>query len=127
MSEDIKFQEALGIIQLLVLSALGRSDQINNLEPLCEAHYDVLKEAEKFLSKHDPTMSIDKAIRLLDKARNDQDSTLSLRITIVDHVGTWAANQKSSPRISKLLSDCHHLHRQLSSLPEKIHFVVDKE
>lgn len=117
MAKSTKFQEALDLIASLA----------GHVEPINESHYELLKEAEKFLSKHDPTMNIDKAVRLLDKARNDQDSTLFLRITIVDHVGTWAAGQKSSPRISKLLSDCHHLHRQLSSLPEKIHFVVDKQ
>ena len=117
MAKSTKFQEALALIASLA----------GCVEPVEESHHELLKEAKKFLSKHDPTMNIDKAIRLLDKARNDQDSTLFRRITIVDHVGTWAAGQKSSPRISKLLSDCHHLHRQLSSLPEKIHFVVDSK
>jgi hypothetical protein len=117
MPKYTKFQEALG----LIASLAGR------LDPVTESDYEELKAAEKFLSKHDPTMNIDKAVRLLDKARNDQDSTFFLRITIVDHVGTWAAGQKSSPQISKLLSDCHHLHQRFSSLPEKIHFVVDKQ
>ncbi len=117
MAKYTKFQEALD----LIASLAGR------LDPVTESDYEELKAAEKFLSKHDSTMNIDKAVRLLDKAKNDQDSTLFLRITIVDHVGIWAAGQKSSRRISKLLSDCHHLHRQLSSLPEKIHFVVDKQ
>lgn len=117
MAKSTKFQEALDLIASLA----------GHVEPINESHYELLKEAEKFLSKHDPTMNIDKAVRLLDKARNDQDSTLFLRITIVDHVGTWAAGQKSSPRISKLLSDCHHLHQRFSSLPEKNHSAVDSK
>ena len=117
MSEDTKFQEALDMVYLLV----------GHFEPLCDSHYKVLAEAEAFLTKHDPIMNIDKAFELLERAKSSHDSTMEYRTSLVGYVGTWAAGQKSSPRISQLLSDCHHLHRQLSSLPEKIHFVVDKE
>ncbi len=117
MSEDTKFQEALG----LIASLAGR------LDPVTESDYEELKAAEDFLAKHDTTMNIDKAYAMLERANSSHDSTMAYRISLVDYVGTWAAGQKSSPQISKLLSDCHHLHQRFSSLPEKIHFVVDKQ
>ena len=58
-------------------------------------------------------MTITFAAKELDAIRNNRTSEVSELIGRVDAVGQWAACQKHSKKIAKVLQECHQLHEKL--------------
>ena len=58
-------------------------------------------------------MTITFAAKELDAIRNNRISDKSELISRVDAVGQWAACQKYSKKVAKVLEECHQLHEKL--------------
>lgn len=60
-------------------------------------------------------MNIITAGKLLDRIRNDRITKLENLIAEVDQVGEWAAKQKTTKAVMRILSECHDLRNRLDS------------
>jgi len=58
-------------------------------------------------------MTLKSAALELDEIRNNRQDNPDDLLGRVDFIGVWLNTQKNSPKVSKLLSEAHHLHRRI--------------
>jgi len=59
-------------------------------------------------------MTITQAAKELDAIRNNRTDSADILVARVDAVGQWAALQKNSKSLSKILGEAHDLHARLT-------------
>lgn len=59
-------------------------------------------------------MTVTRAAKELDAIRNNRTDSADSLVARVDAIGQWAALQKNSKSLSKILSEAHDLHARLT-------------
>ena len=59
-------------------------------------------------------MTITFAAKELDAIRNNRTDSVESLVARVDAVGFWAASQKNSKKLAKILGEAHDLHARLT-------------